>query len=98
MGGAPPPFATAHATATHATAPMHMEQFGEPVAGSMPTVVRAFKSAVTNHINDKRALHAIRRSIQENPRRWHLDHHNARRTGNAAMARAILILLQEEEL
>ncbi|MFN4295179.1 MAG: transposase, partial [Thermoflexales bacterium] len=40
-------------------------------------------------IRDERALHAIRRYIQENPRRWHLDHHNARRTGNDPMARAI---------
>jgi len=27
------------------------EQFGKPVSGSLPTVVRSFKSAVTNHIN-----------------------------------------------
>ena len=31
-------------------APIH-EQFGKPVAGSIPTIVRAFKSAVTRHIN-----------------------------------------------
>jgi len=27
------------------------EQFGKPVAGSIPTIVRAFKSAVTRQIN-----------------------------------------------
>ena len=31
-------------------APM-IEQFGKPVAGSLPTIVRAFKSAVTKRIN-----------------------------------------------
>lgn len=28
-----------------------VEQFGKPVAGSIPTIVRAFKSAVTRQIN-----------------------------------------------
>ncbi len=28
-----------------------MERFGQPVAGSLPTVVRSFKSAVSKHIN-----------------------------------------------
>ena len=27
------------------------EQFGKPVSGSLPTVVRSFKSAVTRHVN-----------------------------------------------
>ena len=27
------------------------EQFGKPVTGSLPTVVRSFKSAVTKHVN-----------------------------------------------
>jgi putative transposase len=30
----------------------HAEQFGKPVAGSVPTIVRSFKSAVTKSIND----------------------------------------------
>jgi REP element-mobilizing transposase RayT len=28
-----------------------MEQFGQPVPGSIPTIIRSFKSAVTKHIN-----------------------------------------------
>lgn len=31
-----------------------IEQFGKPVAGSLPTMVRAFKSAVTKRINEIR--------------------------------------------
>ena len=31
-----------------------MEQFGKPVAGSLPTIVRSFKSAVTKRINEIR--------------------------------------------
>nr|BAL58065.1 hypothetical conserved protein [uncultured Chloroflexota bacterium] len=31
--------------------PDHVEQFGKPVPGSIPTIVRAFKSAVTHRIN-----------------------------------------------
>ena len=31
-----------------------VEQFGKPVAGSLPTIVRAFKSAVTKQINQLR--------------------------------------------
>jgi hypothetical protein len=27
------------------------EQFGKPVAGSLPTIIRSFKSATTNRIN-----------------------------------------------
>ena len=30
------------------------EQFGKPVAGSLPTIMRSFKSAVTRGINDQR--------------------------------------------
>ena len=28
-----------------------MEQFGKPVLGSLPTIIRSYKSAVTKHIN-----------------------------------------------
>jgi len=28
-----------------------LEQFGKPVPGSTPTIIRAYKSAVTKHIN-----------------------------------------------
>ena len=31
-----------------------MEQFGKPVAGSIPTIIRSFKSAVTKRINETR--------------------------------------------
>ena len=30
-----------------------MEQFGQPVSGSIPTIIRSFKSAVTKRINEK---------------------------------------------
>ncbi|GAB6067553.1 transposase [Methylothermus subterraneus] len=32
--------------------PDHVEQFGKPVPGSIPTIVRAFKSAITKRINE----------------------------------------------
>jgi hypothetical protein len=35
-------------------APTTIEQFGKPVAGSIPTIVRAFKSAATLRINQVR--------------------------------------------
>jgi hypothetical protein len=31
-----------------------MERFGQPVAGSIPTIIRSFKSAVTKRINEWR--------------------------------------------
>ena len=31
-----------------------LEEFGKPVAGSIPTIVRSFKSAATKHINEYR--------------------------------------------
>jgi len=31
-----------------------VEQFGRPVSGSIPTIVRSFKSAATKHINELR--------------------------------------------
>jgi putative transposase len=41
--------------ARHAV-PLHtVERFGRPVAGSIPTIVRSFKSAVTKRINDLRS-------------------------------------------
>ncbi len=36
------------------------EQFGKPVSGSIPTIVRAFKSAVTKRINDLRGTPHVR--------------------------------------
>jgi hypothetical protein len=32
----------------------HIERFGKPVPGSIPTIVRAFKSATTRRINEMR--------------------------------------------
>jgi hypothetical protein len=32
----------------------NLERFGKPIAGSIPTIVRAFKSAVTKRINELR--------------------------------------------
>jgi REP element-mobilizing transposase RayT len=34
--------------------PTTIEKFGAPVAGSIPTIVRAFKSAVTRRVNELR--------------------------------------------
>ncbi|GBD93135.1 hypothetical protein BMS3Abin05_00718 [bacterium BMS3Abin05] len=34
--------------------PHQTEQFGKPVSGSLPTIVRSYKSAVTKRINDLR--------------------------------------------
>jgi REP element-mobilizing transposase RayT len=39
---------------TTCRAPMTTEQFGQPVSGSIPTIVRSFKSAATKHINKLR--------------------------------------------
>jgi len=36
------------------------EQFGKPVSGSLPTIVRAFKSAVTKRINEIRQTPGIK--------------------------------------
>ena len=35
--------------------PTNVEQFGKPVSGSTPTIVRSYKSAVTKRINEMRA-------------------------------------------
>ena len=37
------------------TVPPQTERFGRPVAGSIPTIIRSFKSAVTKQINEQRA-------------------------------------------
>ena len=42
-----------HAVPQHNDTP-GMEQFGRPVAGSIPTIMRSFKSAVTKRINEMR--------------------------------------------
>jgi REP element-mobilizing transposase RayT len=34
--------------------PPRSERFGKPIAGSIPTIIRSFKSAVTKHINEIR--------------------------------------------
>ncbi len=44
---------TARRAPTKGRAPT-MERFGKPVAGSLPTIIRAFKSAVTKRINEAR--------------------------------------------
>jgi len=36
-----------------------MERFGQPISGSLPTIIRAFKSAVTKRINEIRQLPGI---------------------------------------
>ena len=44
------------------TIPPHIpmiEQFGKPTPSSIPTIVRGFKSAVTNHINQTRNTHGV---------------------------------------
>jgi len=46
---------TARRAPTTARRAPTVEQFGKPVAGSFPTIIRAFKSAVTKRINDLRA-------------------------------------------
>jgi len=44
-----------HAVPLHNAEPMpNQEQFGKPVPGSIPTIIRAFKSAVTRRINEHR--------------------------------------------
>jgi len=40
--------------ARHAVPLPNVERFGKPVPGSIPTIVRSFKSAVTNRINHMR--------------------------------------------
>jgi putative transposase len=40
--------------ANHPPTETRLEQFGKPVAGSIPTIVRSFKAAVTKRINEYR--------------------------------------------
>jgi putative transposase len=40
---------TGSIVATIRRAPTNTEQFGKPVPGSIPTIIRAYKSAVTKH-------------------------------------------------
>ncbi|MCI5144866.1 MAG: hypothetical protein D3923_04900 [Candidatus Electrothrix sp. AR3] len=52
------------------------ERLGKPVSGSLPTVVRAFKSAATKHVNiirNETELQRIRKYIHKNPARWQED-------------------------
>nr|VFK56562.1 MAG: Transposase IS200 like [Candidatus Kentron sp. TUN] len=37
-----------------------MEQFGRPASGSVPTIIRSFKSAVTKRINQSRKTPGMR--------------------------------------
>jgi hypothetical protein len=37
-----------------------VEQFGKPVSGSIPTIIRAFKSAVTKRINEMRKTPGVK--------------------------------------
>ncbi|KPL89058.1 transposase [Ardenticatena maritima] len=48
-------------------------------------------------IRTQRALHAIRRYIADNPRRWHLDRHNPTATAADPRAGAVWRLLQESD-
>jgi len=45
------------APTSHRAPTTHIERFGAPVPGSIPTIVRAFKSAVTYRINALRGTH-----------------------------------------
>ncbi len=45
---------TVHRAPTVRRAPTATEQFGQPVAGSLPTIIRAFKSCTTRRINEMR--------------------------------------------
>ena len=49
---------TAHDEGTARRAPT-LEQFGKPVHGSLPTIVRSFKSATTKKINELRGMTGV---------------------------------------
>jgi len=54
LGTAPTTMGTAPTTMGTARRAPTVERFGGPVSGSVPTIVRAFKSAVTKRINELR--------------------------------------------
>ena len=35
------------------------EQFGQPTPGSLPTIIRTYKSAVTRHIRQEHEIYAV---------------------------------------
>jgi len=39
--------------------PLRCESFGKPISGSIPTIVRSFKSAVTKKINELKRAPAL---------------------------------------
>jgi putative transposase len=48
-------------------------------------------------IRTDRALHAIRRYVADNPRRWHLDRKNIHRIGDDPLAQEIWDMLQQDD-
>ncbi|MFZ3079264.1 MAG: hypothetical protein WA109_06225, partial [Bellilinea sp.] len=49
-----------HAVPQHVPLPPpQIEQFGKPTPGTIPTIIRSFKSAVTKRINEKRGTPGI---------------------------------------
>ncbi len=42
---------------TRHAVPLQVEKFGKPVIGSIPTIIRSYKSAVTKRINENRGCH-----------------------------------------
>ena len=48
-----------HAVPLQNAVPKQTEQFGKPVAGSIPTIIRSFKSIVTKHINETRGAPGV---------------------------------------
>jgi len=54
-----------------------IEQFGKPVAGALPTIIRAYKSAVTYAINETRGVRGVpvwQRNYYEHIVRNNADH------------------------
>ena len=93
------------------------EQFGKPIPGSLPTIMRSFKSVCTRKINIMRdspgekvwqrnyyehiirtetSLNEIRRYIQDNPARWHLDRYNPEAGGVDPLAHDVWEDLQRD--
>ncbi len=66
-----------------------VERFGHPVRGSLPTIVRAFKSATTKHVNEMRQTPGVpvwQRNYYEHVIRdeYELDHIREYIVGNPA--------------